>query len=229
MEVVTATKDKARSVIRDYSIKRVFSLILDKNKKIGRVINCLLFFISTFFNLLFKPKNSILLIVSNPPFLPFLGYILKKIRGFRYLTLIHDQYPEIAVNLGYLKKNSTIVKIWQKINYRVFDNSYFVITLGKKMRKHLIDLYPNSNLKLNSVVITNWANKNRLYPLENKSNIKEEIGLKDKFVVQYSGNMGLFHSTEKIIEVADLLKDNSEIVFQLIGGGAKREFTKDGN
>ena len=224
IDVLTTKPKNLKKIPKtNYNIKRVFSFGFDKNKKIGRAINGLMFFFLAFFNLFFKSKKTVLLIVSNPPFLPFLGYILKKVRGMRFVYLIHDQYPEIAVNLGFLKHKSLIVNLWKKINNLVFNNSTYTIVLGEKMKEMLQQLYPVTKNRDNLIVIPNWADRNKLYPLNNKNILKEQFGLKDKFVVQYSGNIGLFHSTEKIIEIAEILKNHNDIVFQIIGRGGKKD------
>ena len=46
-----------------------------------------------------------------------------------------------------------------------------------------------------------------------------EHNLTDRFVVQYSGNIGLTHDIEVIFEIAQILKDQTAVVFQIIGRG----------
>jgi glycosyltransferase involved in cell wall biosynthesis len=48
------------------------------------------------------------------------------------------------------------------------------------------------------------------------------LSLKEKFVVQYSGNMGLWHDMDTIIEAAALLEKDDTVHFLLIGSGIKR-------
>ena len=49
----------------------------------------------------------------------------------------------------------------------------------------------------------------------------KEHNLQDKFIIQYSGNIGLTHKVEVVVEIAELLKDNPNIVFQIIGRGPR--------
>jgi glycosyltransferase involved in cell wall biosynthesis len=49
----------------------------------------------------------------------------------------------------------------------------------------------------------------------------KEHKLESKFVVQYSGNIGLTHKVEVLVEIAELLKDQKHIVFQIIGRGPR--------
>jgi hypothetical protein len=52
----------------------------------------------------------------------------------------------------------------------------------------------------------------------------EENNLKGKFVVQYSGNIGATHNIESLICVAEILKDDIDILFQIIGRGTSKAF-----
>jgi glycosyltransferase involved in cell wall biosynthesis len=47
-------------------------------------------------------------------------------------------------------------------------------------------------------------------------------GWQGKFIVQYSGNMGLWHDLQTIVEAAAILRDHQDICFLLIGDGLRR-------
>jgi glycosyltransferase involved in cell wall biosynthesis len=49
-----------------------------------------------------------------------------------------------------------------------------------------------------------------------------ELHLSDKFVIQYSGNMGLWHDINSIVRAASLVKDYERICFLLIGEGRQK-------
>lgn len=57
--------------------------------------------------------------VTNPPILPFVPYLLSFLRKQKYLCLIHDVYPDIAVRLGYLRKNGVLYGLWERMNQRM--------------------------------------------------------------------------------------------------------------
>jgi colanic acid biosynthesis glycosyl transferase WcaI len=51
---------------------------------------------------------------------------------------------------------------------------------------------------------------------------RAEHGLDDRFVVMYSGNMGLAHTLTPILEAATALRQNPHVCFVFIGDGARR-------
>jgi len=73
-------------------------------------------------------------------------------------------------------------------------------------------------------VIHNWADGQFIVPRSKEENwFAQKYGLVGKTVVLYSGNMGLFHDLETIIEAADRLQGLEDLVFLFIGGGGKKE------
>jgi hypothetical protein len=62
--------------------------------------------------------------------------------------------------------------------------------------------------------------KNEKVPASENPFIKEHK-LEGKFVVQYSGNIGLSHRVEIMVELAEILKDKENILFQIIGRGPR--------
>jgi glycosyltransferase involved in cell wall biosynthesis len=69
-----------------------------------------------------------------------------------------------------------------------------------------------------------WSSTAIQEPLAFADNpLAEELHLRDKFVVQYSGNMGLWHDMDSIVQAAAKLADQPHIHFVFIGGGMRRK------
>ena len=64
-------------------VTRVFSTQLDNRRKIGQLVNAVTFTFSVFFTLLFNREVKLFFIVTNPPFLPFIGPLLKKLKNLK--------------------------------------------------------------------------------------------------------------------------------------------------
>ena len=214
-------------IYREIDIYRVSATKFNKNIMIGRLSNFLSYFISVSFKLLFSKNKYPLLIVSNPPFLPLLGFLLKKIKNQRYIYLVHDIYPDIAIRLGYLKKNSIIVKIWNQIHYRILKKAGEIIVLGDFMVEKLKEKYPDlDNNKIK--IIHNWADEKKILPIKKEENwFVKKYHLSNKIVILYSGNIGLFQDLKSIIKTAERLKNHDDILFLFIGdGGGLKELKR---
>jgi glycosyltransferase involved in cell wall biosynthesis len=141
-----------------------------------------------------------------------------RLRKQKYHLIIWDLYPDVLVNFGVLKDSSWSIKYWKKINRNCLQNAENVFTLGQ----HLMDAiakYMNKPV----VIIPNWVNSEFVKPMEKKDNtFAIKHGLTEKLVVMYSGNLGLTHDIESVVEAADFLKDNQNVHFVIIGEGAKK-------
>ncbi|MBA7676758.1 hypothetical protein ES703_85003 [subsurface metagenome] len=214
-------KAPRKEVYKGIDIKRVSSTRFNKNKSLGRIINWTSFTFLAFFHLLFSKKRSKLFIVSNPPFLFVVGWLLNIIRKQNYICLIHDLYPEIAVKLGILKKGSIISKIWEKANKSFFKKSQYIVVPSENM-KFLIEEKIGKSNKVQ--LIYNWADGQFIKPMKKEENwFCKKHDLVNKLVILYSGNIGLFHSLEILIEAADELRDEKKIKFVFIGEGGKKK------
>jgi glycosyltransferase involved in cell wall biosynthesis len=74
-------------------------------------------------------------------------------------------------------------------------------------------------------VIHNWADGEQIRPIPAAENpLREAWDLQGKFVVGYSGNLGRAHDFDTILDAAELLKHEAEIVFLIIGAGAQLDW-----
>lgn len=71
-------------------------------------------------------------------------------------------------------------------------------------------------------IIPNWADTSILKPQKDHNRFRERHGLKDKFVVMYSGNLGLAHPLSPILDAAELLRARDDVRFVFVGDGAQR-------
>jgi len=125
--------------------------------------------------------------------------------------------------LGYLGKGGVFRGLWEKMNRKMMGGAAAVIVLGRDMEEKVRAKLDQSEWgKIR--VIPNWSDEDAIRPVEKVENpFLREIGLSPStFIVQYSGNMGLSHGMETIIEAANQLQD-IPVRFLFIGGGGKRQ------
>ena len=73
-------------------------------------------------------------------------------------------------------------------------------------------------------IIPWWADTEFIKPIaKEKNRFITEHNLEEKFIVMYSGNFGLTHNIEKILNAALMLKADSNIKFVIIGNGPKKK------
>ncbi len=207
---------------KEYLIKRFLKPLSNKKNKILRLFHGLKFSTSIFFYLLFNRRESLLFFVSNPPFLALAGYFLNLFRGQRYIYLIHDIYPDLAINFSYIKDRSIVATLWRFFNNKIFKRSKYNVMLGEESADYLSKRYPSLNKDDKLKIITNWASKEILFPLKNRDEIKKKYSVEGKFTILYSGNFGITSILEKVLELASMFKNREDILFLLVGDGQKK-------
>lgn len=193
-----------------------------------RVLSWLLYTVQAFFWLWSWPNNLPLLVFSNPPFLCWLGLGMKKLRGLRYLVMVHDIYPDILINVGGFSARHPIIRLWYWLNRLSYENADAVMTLGECMATNLEKQFDSQKTKLGKVqVICPWVDTSKIKPMPKERNwFAQKYGQVGKLTVMYAGNMGLGHDIETIVKAAEQLQNDAQIHFVFVGAGPKWELVK---
>lgn len=207
-------------------IRRLSISYFDKNKLTGKILNSWIFFFRALLNITFSRKVDWLLIPTSPPLLPFVGTFAKLIKRQKYIYLMHDVYPEIASKLGYIKHKGWVYYGWDilsKISLKFADK---IIVLSDDMKEGLLGWVKDLDESKISV-IHNWADEDNLKIISRENNhFLDEFRIRDKFIIEYSGNMGRIHEFDTILNAAKELKENKDILFLFIGAGGKKPYIK---
>lgn len=207
-------------------IFRAAATTLNKDVIAFRLINMLTLSITVFFKAVFKFRSGDrILVVTTPPTLPFVVAIASLLRGAQYTLLIHDIYPEILFAVGKSKESSLLATTMNLFNRWLYKHASTIIAIGRDMKALLEG--KTAGLDPSIVVIQNWAELETVHPEPRENNtLLAGLGLMDKFVLLYAGNMGHSHDIETIVEAAKMLEDRDEIHFIFLGSGAKEPWLK---
>ncbi|HZH38567.1 MAG TPA: glycosyltransferase family 4 protein [Bacillales bacterium] len=214
-------------VINNVEIFRCKSILFDKNFFLGRLVNLVSHSVSIFWKALFScQQGDFILVVTNPPLLPFIALIIKWIKRCNIVLLIHDVYPEVLVAVGLCKPSSIIVKVGQMMNRVLYNHTCKIITLGRDMTQLVKVKLTNPEEKI--YCIPNWTDNEIVTPTERTNNsLLQKLEVAERFVVLYAGNMGITHSIESLAKAANILQSNPNIYFVFVGFGAKRKWLED--
>lgn len=205
-------------------IKRIMASSLSRDSFIGRIVNYLTFTVGILFNLLFNNDYDKMLFVSNPPLVPFIGYLVKKLKGKPYIYLVHDVYPDVAIQLGFIKQTSVIARVMNYMNIKIYQNAEKIVVLGLDMQR-VIEKKGIYSEKI--VIITNWADSTKNYPKEVNQEFYEKYNLNNKFNVMYTGNISKVHAIDSVLEIARQLKEDTDIQFTIIGDGNRKAYIEE--
>lgn len=218
---IRAPKEETHKSVK---IFRVFGTTLDKNAIVYRLINMLTLSVSILRKAMMNfQKGDKILVVTTPPSLPFMTAFAALFRGGSYILLIHDNYPEILIAAGKVKKNSFAVKFLNFLNQWLYKYACKIIVVGRDMRE-LVER-KTEGLNIPVIYIPNWAELERVKPKPRQENeLLKELRLAEKFVFLYAGNMGYPNDLESIVSCAEKLKANENFHFIFLGEGVKRKW-----
>jgi len=201
------------------AILRCWSTTCDPKQIWGRLFNFATTSLSVGWRALFSIKRGDkVLVVTNPPLLPFFVRVVCWLKGAKFVLLVHDVYPDVFVPLGLMKSSHPLYRMLSWVNGKLYASADRVVALGRDMER-LVEEKSQGGAHVS--VIPNWGDVNVITPMPKTENaLLQKLNLTDKFVVHYSGNHGRTHDLLSIIEAAKLLEDERDVHFLFIGEGS---------
>ena len=199
-----------------------------KTNKKSRIKNVVSYFMGAMGATFKVGKMDYVFSISQPPILGgLLGVWGKWVKHAKFIYNIQDFNPEQVLAVGYAKSRfiTDVMMAFDKLSCKRSD---LVITVGRDLVETVEKRFEDKKVP-KTVMINNWIDENEIYPLpENNERVlafKKKYGLDNKFVIMYSGNIGLYYDLENLIKVIEKFgtdtktADGREVVFAFIGAG----------
>lgn len=184
-----------------------------------------LFFSWKIRNLLkFIPEKPDVVICSSPSLLSFIGakYIAQKTKS-RLIFEVRDIWPLTLIDIGGYKKNNPFIKMLQWVEEKAYKESDKIVSNLENAIEH-IEKFGVSSTKFTWVPNGfSLEEACRAHPL-NESLLSQIPG--NKFVIGYTGTIGVANALDILIYAADILRDYDDIIFVLIGDGKEKKSLK---
>jgi colanic acid biosynthesis glycosyl transferase WcaI len=212
-----APRSEVRNGVR---IRRCWSARMDKDRILGRLINMVTVSFTMFMAAVVRiRKRDLVFVLTTPPSLPFVAAMATRIRGGRLIVVVQDVYPDVVVATGLMSERSRIVRLLKGAASWLYQSADAVLVCGRDMA----DVIRNRVKDGRRVeVVANWGEVDVVVPSDRRSNpLLRELSLEHKFVVQYAGNLGLPNDMDVLCRSAEIVRDDDDIHFVVIGGGAR--------
>ncbi len=207
--------------IRGVRVVRPWATSFGKRRLAGRLTDYLSFWGTAVARAAAEARPDVMLAVTAPPMIASGALAVASARRVPLVMWAQDVYPDIAVAFGLISASSPAaigLSALMRLTYRA---SSRVVVLSPGMRDRLqAQGAPEGKLR----VIPNWSDGRAIRPLAPEQNpFRREHGLEDRFVVMYSGNLGVGHDVATFIEAARLLEARCPRALLLfIGEGTRR-------
>lgn len=208
---------------RGVHIRRVAATTLDKNVFVLRLINMITFTFAMLFSVVRSVRRSdLVLVVTNPPSLPFVIAFAAWLRGARALLLVHDVYPDVLLAAGAISGRSFAARLLGVMTRWLYRSVSHIVVIGRDMQE-LAKARAGDASRI--TFIPNWADEIEPKPRE-QVDLLRETRLEGKFVIQYAGNIGVPNDLETLLGAAQRLRENHEIAFLFLGSGSRASWLR---
>lgn len=205
--------------IKGVKVYRVKTTSFGRNGLVGRAIDYASFYFSAGLKLFqITRSGDVLVAKTDPPLVSVVVGMVAFLRRAKLVNWLQDLFPEVAVHIGAGLPRWMVSPLLYVRNLTLRMAAANVV-IGLIMKERLLKLGVDAK-KVH--VIENWADGDSIYPKPSSdSQLRAKLGLQQKFVVSYSGNLGRAHEYETFLNAAIALQNDIRLVFLIIGGGAK--------
>ena len=217
-----------KEVINGIKVLRVPVPEFTKSNKKSRIKNLLAYYFGSRRATKEVGEQDYVFSISQPPIIGgMLGVYGKKKLDAKMVYCIQDFNPEQIMATRYVKAKMILkASLW--MDKRSCRKSDLVITVGRDLVETLENRFKGKKIP-NYTMINNWIDEKKIYPLNldhpGVESFRKEYGLVGKYVIMYSGNIGLYYDLEGIIKVIEHFKGvktpgGQDVVFAFVGAGS---------
>jgi colanic acid biosynthesis glycosyl transferase WcaI len=163
--------------------------------------------------------HDLLFIVSPPLSNGLLAVALRKLFGLRYVFNVQDIYPDAAIAAGMIR-NTFLIAIARALERMTYRHAEGVAVISEGFRNAL---QARGVAAGKVAVIPNWLDLEEITPRPRDNQFATDNGLAGKFVVLYSGTIGIISGAEVMLDCAQRLAGRPDILFLFVGEGVVKE------
>ena len=173
-----------------------------------------------------KVKDIDVVFLQSCPTAIFQIILLKLFCHKPILFNIYDMWPGNLLELG-ITDSRVLVGAFRVIQKWAYSMCTKIAVLSEDMRDKLVAERVNDD---KIIIVPAWFDDKvdmQIEDHDNKFMAKYNLQ-RDKFIVQFAGSIGYTFDYKIVLEAAELLKDDTGIVFEIIGDGSfKTDFVKE--
>ena len=185
-----------------------------------RVLNFFSFFFSSLILGAVMTRRPDVVIGTSPQFFcAVAAYLLSRIKRVPFIFEVRDIWPQSAIEMGVLK-NRWLIRALEAIEMHLYRRAVLIVPVAESTREYLLNKgIPPEKIK----IITNGIDANYLASSSvQPEEVRQQLGLADKFVVSYIGTHGMAHALDVVLNVAKQFSADSNVHFLFIGEGAEK-------
>jgi glycosyltransferase involved in cell wall biosynthesis len=207
-----------KQIIEGINVVIVGTKYSNKQSYLHRILSFISFCLLSIYAGIRIKNVDVIYATSTPLTVGIPAMVIKRTKKVPFVFEVRDQWPEIPIKLGIIKNRLlTKILLWLEKNIYKSCSSIVALSPGQAdgVKAVLDDEKPIT-------VIPNSCDIDVFKPDIDNSAIRQKRGWGDKLVLLHTGAMGTVNGLQFVIKAAEKLRDNSDIIFVLIGDGNQK-------
>ncbi|WP_457599618.1 glycosyltransferase family 4 protein [Hydrogenimonas sp.] len=160
-----------------------------------------------------KERHDIVVYYSPTIFWGDLAAKLKRVWGAPSYLILRDIFPQWAIDQGLIRQGSMIEKYFRHFERKNYDAAD---SIGVMSRNNLEWFREHVDTRADVEILYNWAANT---PATSDGSYRRRLGLEEKVVYFYGGNIGHAQDMMNIVRLARRMRNYPEAHFLLVGAG----------
>ena len=185
-----------------------------------RVLKWFLFMFKVFFLPFSLQKPDVIIVSPMAPFPILPAYFLSKFYGAELIYEVKDIWPLSLIELGGFSPSHPFIRLMSWFEKFALKKSDIIVSNLQNYGEHMKN---DVGIKRDFEWISNGVDLDEITQAKPLSSELQNKIPKDKFIVGYTGTVGVANALDSFCEAAKILENNREILFVIVGDGQEKE------
>ena len=202
----------------EFSVTRIWSTSFSRHRPWGRIVNYVTYVVGATMVALLGRRPDVVVAATDPPVVGLTGLVVSRLRRAPLVYCLWDIHPEVTLGAGIMRPG-LITRFTGWANRLTVSRATAVATPTEAMGRTAVGLGAG---RARVHVLPLWEDTDLVKPEPKDNPFSRRHGLVDRFVLMYSGNMGLTQGLDRYLALAPRLSDLPDFRLVLVGDGAAR-------
>lgn len=207
-----------RERLNGVNVRRHYLYVPARPTAVRRMLHELSFIFCASVGYLLGPRAEVTFVVSPPLPLGLPMALLARLKGSRLVFHVQDLQPDAALETGLLRPGA-FARALLALERWTYAAAHRVSTISRAM---LSRIESKGVRQGKTFMLANWANDERIRPRNPDTEFRRDWALGERFVVLYSGNLGVKQGLDVLLDCARLMRGDAEVAFVIVGDGGER-------
>lgn len=165
-----------------------------------------------------RGRFDVVVATSPPLFVGISGWLISRIKRAKYVFDVRDQWPDLAVAMQELTRPA-VIRWARRMERFIYRKAHGLTATTRGFCAHIRGIVgPDKPLALvpNGTVVGMFEHD------RDRQEIRERLDVAGRFTAVYAGNVGICQGLGHLLDAAEILRDDPDVLLLVVGGGPVR-------